>query len=87
MHHMRAERTATVTVRGRRRHALEHAEHVDRDGSALCGKPLTDRPTLTPDGALEREDYCPRCREKVAGAVGTSLTGVPTDAERGKRRP
>ncbi|WP_141746531.1 hypothetical protein [Streptomyces sp. LUP30] len=80
MHHMRAERTTTVTGPGRRWHALE------LDGSALCGKPLTDRPTLIPDGALEREDYCPHCMEKVAAAVGTSLAGVSTDAERGKRR-
>ncbi|MFG2576210.1 hypothetical protein [Streptomyces sp. NPDC048481] len=77
---MRAERTTTVTGPGRRWHALE------RDGSALCGKPLTDRPTRTLEGALEREDYCPRCMEKVAAAAGTSLAGVPTDAERGKRR-
>ncbi|WP_329406019.1 hypothetical protein OG802_00370 [Streptomyces sp. NBC_00704] len=80
MHHMRAERTTTVTGSGRCWHVLE------RGGSALCGKPLTGRPTLTLEAALEREDYCPRCMEKVAAAVGTSLAGVPTDAERGKRR-
>lgn len=80
MYNMRAEGLTTENGPGLLWHVL------DRDGRSLCGQPLNGKATVTPEGAMEREDYCRLCMKHVAAAVGAGLADAPADAQRGERR-
>ncbi|MEV6594143.1 hypothetical protein [Streptomyces acidicola] len=71
MYNMRAERLATENGPGLLWHVL------DRDGRSLCGQPLNGKATVSPEGAMERDDYC---------HLGASFAGAPAYAQRGERR-
>ncbi|MPY51975.1 hypothetical protein [Streptomyces acidicola] len=76
MYNMRAERRETENGPGLLWHVL------DRDGRSLCGQ----KATVSPEGAMEREDYCHLCMKDVAATVGASFAGAPPYAHRGERR-
>ncbi|GGJ48586.1 hypothetical protein [Streptomyces brasiliensis] len=79
MYNMRADQLTTENGPVLLWHVLDH------DDFSLCGRPLTRKATVTPEGAMEREDYCHLCMEVVAAVVAASLAGAPTDAQRGER--
>ncbi|MFJ9588626.1 hypothetical protein [Streptomyces acidicola] len=80
MYNMRAERLATENGPGLLWHVL------DRDGRSLCGQPLNGKVTVSPEGVMEREDYCHLCMKDVAATGGASFAGAPAYAQRGERR-
>lgn len=80
MYNMRAEHLATGNSPGLLWHVL------NCDGRALCGRPLEGKATVTVGAAMEREDYCRRCMNDAAVAIGARRAGVPVGVYGGGRR-